>query len=693
MKASEVIRRYKAGERDFRRAILRGQSFQGQDLSGADFSEADIRGVNFTNTNLKGASFRGTVAGLTPFWTACLVAFSELVALITGSASGFANIIASSAISATFIQKYTLVPTIGIFAVVAIFFIITIRYGLTIALATLAWTFGLVWTLAWFGARDSASDWTLALVLALGWAWLWAWTGALINVVTKTYWRWIWICTLVLVWTLAGASASAWSATGTWCLAGFASFILSLLGAFIGEKALRGDPRFIFIRLVMIAFGSVGGTSFWQANLCDSDFSQAVLNNSDLRSPKIKRTHWGNTQKLDRARLGDSILSYPTIRELLVTRNGYKKFYVDANLQGANLNGVTLQEANLKLADLSEATLHNADLRGADLSETLVLGADFKGASLTGTCLEAWNIDHTTNLEGVDCQYVYLLQNQQERRPSSGDFAPGEFTKLFQEVLSTVDLIFRNGVDWKAFVTAFRQVQVENEDTLLEIQSIENKGDGVVVVRVSVPPDANKEKIHTEFNQRYELALEALEAKYRAELQAKAGEIAIYREQSANMWEVIKLQAKQEINVQASAEAKAMNESTDRSRNINVGGDLNLSGSTLNLGEISGNVSNTINQLQNTPTPTATELADLLKQLQGAIESDSDLSDTDKTEALEQVGTLAKAGQNPQDGTLKKLANTAVKILKGTVSALPDTAKLVESCAKLLPLIITLLGI
>lgn len=136
-----------------------------------------------------------------------------------------------------------------------------------------------------------------------------------------------------------------------------------------------------------------------------------------------------------------------------------------------------------------------------------------------------------------------------------------------------------------------------------------------------------------------------------------------------------------------------MQDNTNSSRNINVGRDLNISGSTLNLGEISGNVSNTINQLQTAPTPAAAELADLLKQLQETIEAEPTLPPDDKAEALEQVATLAKAGQNPQDGTLKKLANTAVKVLKGTVAALPATATLVEACAKLLPLITPLLGI
>ena len=209
------------------------------------------------------------------------------------------------------------------------------------------------------------------------------------------------------------------------------------------------------------------------------------------------------------------------------------------------MDSVNLEQADLTWADLSCTTLRHANLKDANLSESLVLHADLTGAYLTGACLEAWNIDSQTILDQVDCQYVYLLRNQQERRPSSGNFAPGEFTKLFQEVLSTVDLIFRNGIDWKAFLAAFKQVQVENEDTLLEIQSIENKGDGVVVVRVNVPLDADKNKIHGEFNKRYK----ALESRHRVELKAKEREITIYREQSADMLGVITSLANRPINI------------------------------------------------------------------------------------------------------------------------------------------------
>ena len=44
---------------------------------------------------------------------------------------------------------------------------------------------------------------------------------------------------------------------------------------------------------------------------------------------------------------------------------------------------------------------------------------------------------------------------------------------------------------------------MENEGTKLTIQSVENH-DGVVVVKVSVPPKANKEEIYNEFIKNYE---------------------------------------------------------------------------------------------------------------------------------------------------------------------------------------------
>jgi len=45
------------------------------------------------------------------------------------------------------------------------------------------------------------------------------------------------------------------------------------------------------------------------------------------------------------------------------------------------------------------------------------------------------------------------------------------------------------------------------------------------VVKVHVPPDTDKEKIHQEFNQNYQLQLAAIEAQYKAQLTAKETEL------------------------------------------------------------------------------------------------------------------------------------------------------------------------
>ena len=103
MEASEVLKKYAAGERNFQRVNLREQYFQGQDLKevdfseadlhGANFSNADLRGANFSNANLRGAKFSGAKCGLQERWAAFLVICSWLLAGISGLVSRFRELI------------------------------------------------------------------------------------------------------------------------------------------------------------------------------------------------------------------------------------------------------------------------------------------------------------------------------------------------------------------------------------------------------------------------------------------------------------------------------------------------------------------------------------------------------------------------------------------------------------------------
>ena len=662
---------------DYSGQNLQGRSFKGQNLTGANFSKADIRGANFTNAILRDADLTEAKAGLQRRWVISLL----IVTFLMSALSGFFSIIIGIIIAYIFNTKNSENFIAGIVAlvIVTVFCIVTFRKGLIAG----ALAFTVAGALA--GAIAIAFTGAGALVLAGAGAVAFTVAGAL-------------AFTVALAGALAGALSGAFTRALSGALSGAVVFIL--FSAYIGYRSFKGDERDTWIRSSAIAFAATGGTSFYGADLTDADFTGATLKNTDFRTANLTRTRFYEAKKLDFARPGNTILNNPAVLNLLVTLNGRNKSYAGANLKGANLKDADLKEANLKDADIIEATFQGACLESANLTLTQAIDTNFTKAQMTGACVEAWNIESTTILDNVDCRFVYLLESpkpgtdDRERRPSSGEFQTGEFSKLFEEVLNTVDLIFQNGIDWKAFVAAFKKVQVENGDTELTIQSIENKGDGVVVVKVAVPDNTDKEKIHSDFTQNYQLALAAVEEKYKAELQAKNNEIVIYRQQSAEMTEIVKLLANKPINVQVDNKVENKNMTNDSSRKVeigSIGGDFNASGQALNLGEISGTVTNTINELPSAPEPDKPGIKELLTQLKTAIEADTDLKPKDKEKALKQVKALAEAAQNPQEK--QDLADTAITMLKGVVSNLPTAAKLVEECGKLLPIISGFLGL
>ncbi len=251
------------------------------------------------------------------------------------------------------------------------------------------------------------------------------------------------------------------------------------------------------------------------ANLSRANLSSAKLNGATLSFAELQNVNLSGAD-LSGADLSMTNLSEANLSGANLSNTNLYKAELNADLSRANLSGANLSEANLSGANLS-----SADLDEANLFRTRALSTNFNKAIFTRACIEDWHTNSLTNLNGVICDYVYLRQGQQERRPSSGNFAPGEFTKLFQKALETVDLIFRNGVDWDAFDYSFKKVEVENLGVQLDVQSIEKKGDGVLVVRVSVSPDADKAKIHNEFMQGYQIASEVLSAQYQARLEDK----------------------------------------------------------------------------------------------------------------------------------------------------------------------------
>jgi uncharacterized protein YjbI with pentapeptide repeats len=268
--------------------------------------------------------------------------------------------------------------------------------------------------------------------------------------------------------------------------------VANLRGADLSVANLRGAD----LSGASLIKADLSGASLIKADLSGADLSRANLREADLRGVYLGVADFSGAD-LSGAILSEAILS-------------------EADLNGTNLSKVDLSEADLRGKDLSKV-----DLSETNLSRIQALKTNFEGATFTGACIEDWNINSETNLNNVICDYVYLKEGKQERRPSDPkkNFAPGEFTKIFQEVKNTAELIFSYGINWRAFAYAFNEenIQVYNTDGgelfLREYKALE---DGLIVLKVSVPPGSDKERVRENLIYKYELQIASLEGELKA---------------------------------------------------------------------------------------------------------------------------------------------------------------------------------
>jgi hypothetical protein len=229
------------------------------------------------------------------------------------------------------------------------------------------------------------------------------------------------------------------------------------------------DLQGVTLHKAFLRHKNLSGANLSQANLSGADLSQANLSQANLSGANLNRA-----------------------------------FLFRAKCYGSNLDKADLCRANLSEADFGKANLNQAILDGTHLYQTKftdahlsnahlnivhALATDFTGAILTGTSIKGWNIDSRTRLDGIICEYIYLGLDQQDRRPRDPNqtFAPGEFTALYQKVLDTVDLIFADGIDWKAFFQSFQELRSQYGDENIAIQAIEKKsGDAFVIQQFQI---------------------------------------------------------------------------------------------------------------------------------------------------------------------------------------------------------------
>ncbi|MBD2605700.1 pentapeptide repeat-containing protein [Scytonema hofmannii FACHB-248] len=266
-------------------------------------------------------------------------------------------------------------------------------------------------------------------------------------------------------------------------IAGLSMTIASLRAIDLDKNRNNSD----FLKLWAIAAASWGGTSFYNLDLSNVDFTNSELQNTDFRAIKLYRTCLKHVKGLDRARLDNQYLdlSNPQVQKLLINGSSEDTDFNRINLQGAYLRNADMRHYKFIETNLNGADLQDADLRGSILVRAQVTGVDFTGAKLTGICIEDWSANSKTCFARVECDYIYRKLDEKgegtERYPVDRNFEKGEFEALFQEVEEVVELVFKEGINWRALSFTFRQLQLEDDGLGLEIKGVEKRGDLWVV--------------------------------------------------------------------------------------------------------------------------------------------------------------------------------------------------------------------
>lgn len=280
---------------------------------------------------------------------------------------------------------------------------------------------------------------------------------------------------------------------------------------------------------------NVSGANLWGANLGESDLRRADLRGADLRGADFMKAKLRGTDARGADFRGADLS--------------------EANLIGADLRKSDFSRTYLSRANLTRANLDGADLRGADLGGAILtrvqaIGTNFEGANLTGACLEDWQIDRQTNLERAICDYVYLKEDRTERRPQNPNltFALGEFIVLVRRDRETLNLVFSEGIDWRAFLLAFEQLQTKFDGNgRLSVRTLGYENDGIFAICLDLPKEADRSAIAQFFEQQYAQMLKPLEQHDRSQLEVEDSDIQRYRQHNTNLMTMIRVLAARPI--------------------------------------------------------------------------------------------------------------------------------------------------
>lgn len=500
-------------------------------LPSVDFSKAEIQGTNFTDAVLNHADFTGAQAGLTRFWSFILYSIHLFLCLI----SGF-----TTTISLTFLiyffrssrKKLSFLDSIFI-GITSFFIILIFRTFLLdfypdllfpsviLGIIAIIIVFIAAWATATTNEEEGSSSYFLTglllfliLIITLN-----ATMFASIEDSFPFHEKLSYIIHNFGSQTIKNPKGT----NGTWFSTALASVIGAIFGCWFSRSAINENPQFNWLWKLYVQLVSTVGTTFYQADLTNVFFTSANLKGANFKGVIITGVLWYRVKSLERAHVGKNYLKYHQVRELVVRLDGKGQNFNNLNLEGINLEKPNLSEAsnslertNLSSASfvgtiLNKANLQGVNLEKANLKQAKLNGTNLTKACLTGAIIEDWNIDKTTILSNVKCEFIFLKEHPdpnsgiRKRLPHPPNiFKSGDFEKIFIGERNIVQLLIRHEQNRQALTAAFEHLIRNNSDITPDDFREFRRIDDNVLVTIRVPPSTFEGVVEQEFEQVYQ---------------------------------------------------------------------------------------------------------------------------------------------------------------------------------------------
>jgi hypothetical protein len=273
---------------DYAKQNLQNASFQNENLVNTSFLGSDLRGANFSGADLTGANLTQVKTGITPLKTV----FIFLIALSVSMLSGYVAMLAGSTVQTMLSSGDEKLKISGFASLVLIAAFIGYYYWkgyrsvtrhllvpvfvLSIAIGSIAYFSGL-------GTGKGMFFLSLSLLLVVIMVTIGTVGRAVAGVLSST---------ILFIIVALGGGMFGKSLGG-----GIGTVFLAVSCALISKRALSGAKGFESLRRLASLITGKWGTSFRNANLNNSNFSQSVIHNADFTNADLSFVNWGDSKK------------------------------------------------------------------------------------------------------------------------------------------------------------------------------------------------------------------------------------------------------------------------------------------------------------------------------------------------------------------------------------------------------------